>query len=182
MMMSSFFYTEMNITGVTFAPFGEANVNYMIPKSEFPFTMAHELAHTKGVAREDEANQVAFYVCLNSEEPLIRFSAYACYFSQIRTLASKRYMTEEQLEKLHDINPYYYLNQNSMYSFWKKHTFFKDVGDFFNDLYIKMCGVKEGTKSYSGGTTIDYDKEKAKLIPSRYQMLYLERYYRLKTK
>ncbi len=181
-MLSSFLYTELNITGVTFAPLGEANVNYMTPNADIPFCMAHEIAHTKGVAREDEANQVAFYVLLNSDDPILRYSAYSSYFYQIRMLNNKMYLTDEELEMLHPINNQYFLTQKYIRDFWKSHTFFKDIGDFFNDLYIKLSGVKEGTASYSGGTDVDYDKEKARLYPSRYQQLYLEKYYRLKDK
>ena len=53
------------------------------------------------------------------------------------------------------------------------------VGDFFNNLYIKSSGVKEGTESYYGGTNdYEYDNVVMELTPSTYQSLFLEKYYR----
>ena len=34
------------------------------------------MAHQRGVAREDEANFVAFLVCMESEDPYVRYSGY----------------------------------------------------------------------------------------------------------
>ena len=78
-MLSSFIYREFQITGVTFSPLGESNINTLNTSGDIPFTVAHELAHTKGVMREDDANILAFYVCLNSENTYLRFSAYNRY-------------------------------------------------------------------------------------------------------
>jgi hypothetical protein len=46
----------LGITGI-YSPFtGEANVNARVPDPELPFAAAHETAHQRGFAREDEAN------------------------------------------------------------------------------------------------------------------------------
>ena len=50
-MVSSFIYREFHITGVTYSPLGEANINTLNLQADIPFTVAHELAHTKGVMR-----------------------------------------------------------------------------------------------------------------------------------
>jgi hypothetical protein len=50
--------------GGIFIPYtGEANVNATLPDWEIPFTSAHELAHQRGFAREDEANYVGYLAC-----------------------------------------------------------------------------------------------------------------------
>ena len=50
--------------GGIFIPFTcEANVNATLPDWEIPFTSAHELAHQRGFAREDEANYVGYLAC-----------------------------------------------------------------------------------------------------------------------
>ncbi len=46
----------LNITGVYFPFTFEANVNTDMPDLELPFTMCHELAHVRGIMREQEAN------------------------------------------------------------------------------------------------------------------------------
>ena len=60
-----------HITGVYTYFTGEANINCVFPDYTIPFTMAHEMAHQRGIAREDEANFVAFLVCLESDDPYI---------------------------------------------------------------------------------------------------------------
>ena len=150
----------------------------MNTKVNLPFTIAHELAHNKGVMREDDANKLAFYVCLNSESPYLRYSAYTSYFYQMKSMASGTYLTESEREGLHPLDPAFNKTQSYVYNFWKKHNLLEDIGNWFNDLYIKSSGVKEGTSSYNGGTESEYDPTTHKLHPSLYQKLFFEKYYR----
>jgi hypothetical protein len=46
--------------------FGEANVNVDVPASQLPITICHEISHTRGIAREQDANLAGFLACLNS--------------------------------------------------------------------------------------------------------------------
>ena len=177
-MMSSFVYLEFQITGVSFNAFGEANINVMNTKVNLPFTIAHELAHTKGVMREDDANKLAFYVCLNSESPYLRYSAYTSYFYQMKSMVSGSYLTESEREGLHSVDAAFNKTQSYVNQFWKKHNLLEDIGNWFNNLYIKSSGVKEGTSSYSGGTQSEFDPTTNKLHPSLYQKLFFEKYYR----
>ena len=185
-MMSSIIYRELQITGITFAPFGEANVNYLATSIEIPVTIAHEIAHTKGVMRENEANQVAFYVCLNSEDVYVRFSAYALYFYQMSIMTTSSYMNKADREELIHINYNYSLCRKYATQYWKDHDLMGKIGDWFNNLYIKSSGDPNGTASYSGGTQIDSgdpseeDPTLLTLIPSQYQKLFFEKYYRNK--
>lgn len=178
-MMSSFIYREFQITGVTFSPLGEANIDVMIPTGDLPFTIAHELAHTVGVMREDEANQLAFYVCLNSESPLLRFSAYSRYFYLMRGMASTAYLTDAERENLIVVHPGLSKFESFQYKFWKNHDLLAKIGDFFNNLYIKSSGVNEGTNSYNGGTEYTYDPTEHRITVSKYHSLFFEKYYRL---
>ena len=178
-MLSSFIYREFQITGVTFSPLAEANIDTMIPTGDIPFTVAHELAHTKGVMREDDANILAFYVCLNSENPLLRFSAYNRYFYLINTMGSKTYLTDEERTHLVTIDPAFDKYDRYERKYWKEHDLLKHIGDFINNLYIKSSGVEEGTSSYSGGTTYEYDPTQHKITKfSEAHRLFLEKYYR----
>lgn len=59
-----------------FFPFtGEANVNTDCPASLFPATVAHELAHQRGVAKEQEANFVAVMACFDDGDKDFCYSA-----------------------------------------------------------------------------------------------------------
>ena len=64
-----------NFTGF-FSPFtGEANINVDAPMCMTPSTIAHELAHQRGVAAEDEANFVAVLACLENGDVDYCYSA-----------------------------------------------------------------------------------------------------------
>lgn len=145
---ASAFSTVMShnhIVGITFMPFGEATVNANAPYTDVAFAMAHELAHTCGVMREDYANLVAVYVLLTSGDDYLRYCGF--------------------------LNSYYYLNTALIYSnnrpialsriipqvakadvlrereYWSQFTLFDEIGDFFNDLYLKLNG-QSGSDSY----------------------------------
>jgi hypothetical protein len=60
-----------------YMPFtGEPNFNAAQPDFDLPYVIAHEKAHQRGFAREDEANFLAFIVCINSPDPFVRYSGY----------------------------------------------------------------------------------------------------------
>ena len=177
-MLSSFIYREFQITGVTYSPLAEANINTLNTQTAIPLTVAHELAHTKGVMREDDANKLAFYVCINSDHPYLRYSAYSAYFSQLYAMVTDYYLKEEEMENLHKIDATFSKTRRYEYDYWQAHDLLGDIGEFINDLYIKSSGVQDGTASYSGGTEYKEDPETHKLIPSLYQKLLFEKYYR----
>ncbi|MDE6398952.1 MAG: DUF3810 domain-containing protein, partial [Clostridiales bacterium] len=82
--LNSWFLTLNNITGVTFVPLGEPTVNRDIPPSEIPQTVAHEIAHTQGIAREGDANFVSYYVLLSSSDDYLRYCGYfSCFASML---------------------------------------------------------------------------------------------------
>ena len=73
-----FFSRVMSLIDFTgfFCPFtGEANVNMDFPEAFFAATVAHELAHQRGVAKEQEANFVAVLAALESGDPDYCYSA-----------------------------------------------------------------------------------------------------------
>lgn len=65
----------LDFTGFFFPLTGEANINVDSPSCMIPSTIAHELAHQRGVAAEDEANFVAVLACLENGDPVYCYSA-----------------------------------------------------------------------------------------------------------
>lgn len=61
-------------TGFFFPYTAEANLNADSPACLLPSTIAHELAHLRGVAREDEANFCAVVACMESGDEDYRYS------------------------------------------------------------------------------------------------------------
>ena len=65
----------VDFTGFFFPFTAEANVNMDFPPSLLASTIAHELAHQRGVAKEQEANFAAVLSCLNDGDPDYVYSA-----------------------------------------------------------------------------------------------------------
>ncbi len=65
----------LDFTGFFFPFTGEANINIDAPACLVPATIAHELAHQRGVAEEDEANFVAVLSALESRDAVYSYSA-----------------------------------------------------------------------------------------------------------
>lgn len=75
--------TYAEITGMYTFFTGESNINTVYPDYVLPFTVAHELAHQRGIARENEANFVAALVCTYAENPYVRYSGLFNLFEYV---------------------------------------------------------------------------------------------------
>jgi hypothetical protein len=180
-LLTSFLYREFQIIGVHFAPTTEALINTLIPNALIPFTMAHELAHAKGVMREDDANLVAMYICLNSNDPFIRYSGYFNTFYALLNLT--RFMGNEALygQTLQKLAPQIIRDYQYQQTYWQPYDRLDRFARWVNDTYLRLFG-NDGVSSYvdtpqtstseQNGTTIDVI---ASFSP--YQKLYFYYYF-----
>ncbi len=152
--------SELGITGVFFAPFGEANIN-INDTLYLPATLGHEMAHGKGVMREYEADIVGQYVCLTSEDPYIRYGALVqCMYSAINIVAQYP-NTDETTQRLYDRIDEGIIRERGNYSaMWGKFDMLDKIGEFFNDLYLKLQKQEEGTNSYYKPGLVEETEEK----------------------
>ena len=65
----------LGISGIFFPFTGEANVNTTLPEWTLPFVAAHEVAHQRGFAREDEANYLAYAACRSHPDAAARYAS-----------------------------------------------------------------------------------------------------------
>jgi len=146
-------WTYTHITGVYSYFTGEANINVNMPDYTLPFTAAHELAHQRGITREDEANFVAYLVCMNSDDTYIRYSAYLNMFEYLAgpmySADSKAYST--LYGKLPNSVKIEEISYSEFFSKYRQ-TVVSKVSETINDTYLKINGT-EGTKSY--GMVVD---------------------------
>ena len=142
-----------HITGVYTFFTGEANINIDFPDYTLPFTAAHELSHQRGVARENEANFMAFLVCSRSEDAYIRYCAYLNLYEYV---ANALYYADNTLYRQAWAKlPMCVKNELSAYSnFMDKYrdSAASEVSGAINDTFLKFNGT-EGTKSY--GMVVD---------------------------
>ena len=146
--------TYTHISGVYTYFTGEANLNTNFPDYMLPYTAAHELAHQRGIAREDEANFVAFLVCAESDDPYIRYSGYLNLYEHIANAlysANQQYYSSVYwrlpLEVHGELSAYY--------KFYLKYSdnVVGDVSGAINNTFLELNGVEEGSKSY--GMVVD---------------------------
>ena len=146
--------TYTHISGVYTYFTGEANLNINYPDFNHPFTMAHEMAHQRGVGPENEANFVAYLVCLESDDDYIRYSAY---FNMYQYLANALYSADKDLyREVLNITNDQILRELIAYSdFFDKYrdNIVADVSDKVNNSYLQSQGQVEGTRSY--GLVVD---------------------------
>jgi len=145
--------TYTHISGVYTMFTGEANINVNYPDYVLPYTAAHELAHQRGIAREDEANFVAFLVCMASDDPYIRYSGYMNMYEYVSSAlysASKEYYS--MIQTALDSRVVYEMRAYSTFFDKYRDNVIADVSETVNNSYLVIQGT-EGTKSY--GMVVD---------------------------
>ena len=139
-----------HITGVYTFFTGEANLNVNFPDYTAPFTAAHELAHQRGIAREDEANFVAFLVCMESEDPYIRYSGclsvYEYLLSALRS-ADKELYSQSWSGLRQEIRQEEYA-YSAFFEKYKENVA-ANVSQSANNSYLQSQGVPSGSRSYN---------------------------------
>ena len=138
----------LNFTGFFFPFTGEANINVDSPACLIPSTIAHELAHQRGVAEEDEANFVAVLASLESGDPVYSYSA--CLLAYIH-LGNALYSSDydawlENYQRLSP-GPRQDLDENNRY--WKQfETPVSTVSDQVYTGFLQSYGQTLGLKTY----------------------------------
>ena len=142
-----------HLLGIYFFFTGEANINMDYPDVERPSTAAHELAHQRGIAREDEANFVAFLVSRYSDDPYVR---YAGALDLYRHVASALYRADPECYfTLFDGMDERIRGELSALSAHQKKYSGNRLGEIsstLNDAYLKVNGT-QGEQSY--GLVVD---------------------------
>lgn len=152
MLSEAWSYT--GITGMYFPFFAECNVNTAQPDFSIPFTAAHESAHSRGTAFENECNFLAFLSCINSEYPEYRYSGYmeaykycanALYaYDKDMWAQAAAHCTEGMVADFTAENEYINSHKGAV----------KDVSHAVNDGFIKAQGVSDGALSYDRVTEL----------------------------
>ena len=146
--------SQMGLSGF-FAPYTmEANYNAIMHDSNIPFTACHELAHLKGVAKENEANFIAFLACIGSDSAEYRYSGYLMAFSYMfgdapDTEAADMILSSIPNEAWQDmifLKPE--VREKVEESAIIPTEVISEVSDAVVDAQIKLNGVEDGIKSY----------------------------------
>ena len=143
----------INYTGFFFPYTAEANVNVDSPLCLLPSTIAHELAHQRGVAGEDEANFVAVLACLESGDADYTYSAaLLAYIYLGNALNQADYSAWSDVYGSLNDQVRADLTDNNAY--WDRYkTKAADVSEKVYETFLKTYGDDRGMQSY--GACVD---------------------------
>lgn len=145
----SHWWSYTGITGMYFPMLAEANVNIDVPHSSIPATAAHELAHTRGFAREDECNFWGYLTSIHSDSADYRYSGYLlAYIYCSNALYDydkelwnevRAYCSEGMKRDLAESNRYWKQFEGKV----------QEVSSSVNNSFIQIQGVEDGVFSYN---------------------------------
>lgn len=139
--------TYTHLSGIYSFMSGEANVNVNYPDFIVATSSAHEMAHQRGIARENECNFIAFAVLLESDDPFLRYSAYLDVYSNI---ANALYEEDPKLLSNVPTDKRIIEDRRSYSRFFDKYrdSAAADIAGSINNSYLQANGQVDGTKTY----------------------------------
>ena len=128
---------------------GEAQVNDQIPKTGYPTTICHEMAHQIGFAAENEANFVGFLAATYNDDVYFKYASYRMAFvycfSEMRKRDSKK--SKELIQLL---NKGVLKDFNASNAFWQQYeNLFEPIVKKGYNAYLKANKQAKGVQSYN---------------------------------
>jgi Protein of unknown function (DUF3810) len=139
----------LRITGFYFPFTGEASYNRLAPASSLPHSIAHEKAHQRGIALEDEANFIGYLACVMSDDAYARYAGYLFAQRQLlgevaaRDLPRARGLVGARLKGVQrDID--------ASVAFWRQYEgAAARASERVNDRYLRAQGERRGVAAYA---------------------------------
>ena len=145
--------SAMNFTGFYFPFTGESNVNMDSPAMLLASTCAHELAHQRGIASEQQCNFLAVLACTRCDNANYNYAGWLLGYIHLSNALYRadRDAWQEVRDRLPD-EVLVDLRANSTY--WAQYKgLTATVTQSLNDRMIKSYGDELGTQSY--GAVVD---------------------------
>ena len=160
--LSSHLVSFFTVTGY-FNPFTqEVHVNQLMPKTSYPFTVAHELAHQMGIGLEDECNFVAFLALHDHPNPWYR---YAAYYETVQYLLRPLYYQDKSkyLTYLNLMSGKVRSDYNADQEFWRGYrSWINKISAHFYGSYLRHNNQPEGISRYTlmGRLVVAWENQK----------------------
>ncbi len=140
--------SHLVLAGVYFPFTGEANYNRSVPACELPHVVAHEKAHQRCIALEDEASFFGFLACAFSSDAFTRYSGFL--FAQREILRELERLDPGRAAALvKERLPGVERDVKDSIDFWRRYRGVpSSIAETVNDRYLKLHGVEEGIASY----------------------------------
>lgn len=146
---ASVLMSYVGVAGI-YVPFtGEATVDAGPPAWSRVFTVAHEKAHQRMIAPENDANFFGFLACVHADEPVVRYGGWQ--FARSQLFVAFYAIDPEQAKSLNDTlapGPKRDVAEVSLY--WARYEGrLQDFSRAMNDMYLKTHHVEGGVQAYS---------------------------------
>jgi hypothetical protein len=153
-LLSSGLVRRFGVSGIYFPFTAEALVLRDLPGIAMGRTLAHEMAHQRGVASESDANVLSFLVAREAADPRVRYAAYA--FLQIQWTTALRALDREAADRaLEAMFPGVIRDLGSQWLYWEPaRGRIGEVGRQANHAMLRTHGVAEGVASYRGSSWV----------------------------
>ena len=145
--------SAMDFTGFYFPFTGEANLNIDSPACYLPSTIAHEMAHQRGIASEQECNFIAIAASTTAASAAYRYSGWLMGFTYLSNAlyradpeawqAVRVLLPDTVVADLRDNSAYWAAFEGPV----------NDAAQKVYDSFLKSSGDPRGTQSY--GTVVD---------------------------
>lgn len=152
-MIFSKLMSAMNFTGV-YCPFtGESNLNIDAPACFIPATIAHELAHQRGIASEQECNFLAVLVSVSCGDPVYEYSGWLMGYLHLSN-ALWRVDRDIWRECNHRLPEVVKIDLQANNTYWnQRRGLTASTSEKVYDTFLKSYGDEDGIQSY--GTVVD---------------------------
>lgn len=128
---------------------GEAQVNSRIPKTSYPTTTCHEMAHQIGFAAENEANFIGFLAANYSYNIYFKYASYRMAFGYCISELKKR-DPKSFSELWKTVNQGIILDFKASFDFWEQYQNpFEPFIKKGYDAYLKANNQQNGVESYN---------------------------------
>jgi len=136
------------IAGIFFPFTIEANVNGDVPDAMFPSNIAHEMAHQRGFAREDEANFISFLTCIYNDD--IEYKYSGTLLALIHSVnALYKVDSDSAINLVSQYSPGVKRDLADINDYWKKFEGpVERASTKINNTYLKANNQKDGVQSY----------------------------------
>jgi hypothetical protein len=118
----------------------EPIINNTLLDVDRPFVMAHELAHVRGYPEEGDANVIATFATLMSDDPAFRYSGWLNLWLYLQT---------RELVKLLNAGPRNDIDRMIQRARAEQIRWISDFQVILLDLFLKANNVEGGVRSYS---------------------------------
>ena len=129
---------------------GEGHIDKGLHPIQWPFTIAHEMAHGYGITDEGSCNFLGYLACIRSDDPFVRYSGRLAYWRYLAREYRVRVEEEVYADWIRSIPTGMRADLNAIYD---RLEAYPDLMPMFRDLiydnYLKAQGISEGLRNYN---------------------------------